>query len=275
MKLSRILIIAAALFFSAPQLMAQPAESQVLDGIYERQNTKERQILPYDHIREADAFWEKRVWRVIDIREKINLPFMFPKEPFISILLDLAQSGEVTVYSGVDDEFTEPVGSEDLGQLLNSVDTVYTVDPETYEEIETVVQNDFNPETITSFRVKESWVFDEERSMMVCRIIGIAPVEDVYDENGNYRGQRLMFWAYYPELRPLLVNYETFNPFNDAIRLSWEDLLEMRMFNSYVMKESNVYDRRIQDYASGVDALYESERVKNEIFKFEHDLWTY
>jgi hypothetical protein len=47
------------------------------------------------------------------------------------------------------------------------------------------------------------------------------------------------------------------------------------MFSSYIVKESNVYDRSIQSYARGVDALLESERIKEELFTVEHDLWHY
>jgi gliding motility associated protien GldN len=84
-----------------------------------------------------------------------------------------------------------------------------------------------------------------------------------------------IFWAHYPSLRNQLVKQEVFNPRNDAIRFTWDDLFEMRMFSSYIYKESNVFDRRIQDYATGVDALRESDRIKQDIFNFEHDLWSY
>jgi hypothetical protein len=57
--------------------------------------------------------------------------------------------------------------------------------------------------------------------------------------------------------------------------MSWEDIMEMRYFSSYIYKESNVYDRRLQDYLSGVDLLLEADKIKNEIFSFEHDLWSF
>ena len=41
------------------------------------------------------------------------------------------------------------------------------------------------------------------------------------------------------------------------------------------LKESNVYDRRVMDYKAGIDILYEAEKIKYEIFNFEHDLWSY
>jgi hypothetical protein len=47
------------------------------------------------------------------------------------------------------------------------------------------------------------------------------------------------------------------------------------MFDSYIIKEENVYDRKINQYSTGVDALLEAERIKMDIFNFEHDLWEY
>jgi hypothetical protein len=47
------------------------------------------------------------------------------------------------------------------------------------------------------------------------------------------------------------------------------------MFASYIYKENNVYDRRIEDYMQGMDALVEAERIKHDITNMEHDLWDY
>lgn len=248
-------------------------EPLVLDGLYKKIAVEEKHVLEYDHIREADVMWQKRVWRVIDTREKLNLPFAYPEEPLIGIFMDLVNSGEVTVYT--DEDFTTAFTKEDLASQIGGADSVLVFDFDTGAEIWNVVSNDFNPEEVQQFRLKEDWVFDEESSTMVVRIIGIAPVRDIYDDNGNFRGQNALFWAYYPEMRRYLTNYEAFNPFNDAQRNSWEDIFEMREFASFIIKESNSRDLRIQDTYSGVDALLESERVKNDIFLYEHDLWSY
>jgi gliding motility associated protien GldN len=84
-----------------------------------------------------------------------------------------------------------------------------------------------------------------------------------------------MFWVYYPEAREVLSRERVFNAGNDASPSSWEDLMEMRFFASYIYKESNVLNRRLQDYLSGVDLLLEADKIKQEIFNFEHDLWSY
>ena len=50
----------------------------VLDGVYVKEHTVERQVIPYPFLREADVMWSKRIWRVIDLNEKMNLPLRYP-----------------------------------------------------------------------------------------------------------------------------------------------------------------------------------------------------
>lgn len=235
----------------------------------------EKPVLPYDPVREADIFWEKRIWRVIDVREKMNQPFIYPELPFAKILLDAATNGEITVYSTEDDKFSYPLTMDDVASKMGSVDTVEVFDPETYETTVKVVRNDLNPEDIQRYRIKEVWFFDEESSTMQVRILGIAPLQDVKDDNGNFQYENPMFWVYYPDARQMLARQKVFNDANDASPTSWEDLFEMRYFSSYVYKQSNVQDRRLQDYLTGVDMLLEGQKIKQEIFNFEQDLWSY
>ena len=252
-----------------------PIQQGPLDDIVKRTTMNEKPVLPYDPVREADIFWEKRVWRVIDVREKMNQPFTYPEMPFAKILLDAATNGEITVYSTEDDKFSYPLTMEDVAMKMGSVDTVDYFDPDTYETTVKVVRNDLDPSDIQRFRVKEVWFFDEESSTMQVRILGIAPLQDVKDENGNFQYENPMFWVYYPEARQMLARQKVFNDNNDASPTSWEDLFEMRYFSSYIFKQSNVQDRRLQDYLTGVDMLLEGQKIKQEIFNFEQDLWSY
>jgi len=80
----------------------------------------------------------------------------------------------------------------------------------------------------------------------------------------------------YDEARDILSKKEAYNQFNDAQRISFDDLFLQRRFDSYIIAESNVYnDRVISEYAVGRDAMFEAERVKKDLFNFEHDLWEY
>lgn len=246
-----------------------------LDDVVEGNTIGRKRILPYDNVREADIFWKKKIWRVVDIREKMNLPFAYPERPFFSILMDAAKTGEIKAYSTEDDKFSIELTPDEVASMGASIDTIATLDPETYEETFQIVRNEVNPEDVKRFRLKEIWFFDEETSTLQVRILGIAPLIDVKDDNGNFRYEKPMFWIYYPEAREMLAKQQVFNIFNDSSPMTWEDLLEMRFFSSYIYKESNVFDRRLQEYLSGVDLLLEADKIRKEIFNFEHDLWSY
>ena len=272
-KKGKFVFAALLLLFAGVAFAQEP-----LDGAWVKTTTKEKDISPYDYIREADVFWAKRIWRMIDVREKMNLTFKYPQQPLIEILHTASKNGELTVYdpSVVDaDQFKQVMSVEDVKKLGSRVDTVMQINPITLEEEQVIQKNDLTWDKIVKYRVKEDWFFDEETSTMMCRIIGLAPIMEDFDASGNYRGDMTMYWIYYPDLRPILAKYEVFNPKNDAVRMSWEDIFEARLFESYIYKESNVHDRNIQEYATGVDALLESDRVKYENFNYEHDLWNY
>jgi gliding motility associated protien GldN len=253
----------------------KPRDTIPRDDIYDRYMTAEKLTLAYDHLHEKDVMWEKRIWRLIDTREKRNHHFAYEKKPFIRILLDAAKKGDIQAFSVIDDEFTTALTQEEMQQLGSSVDTVITFDPETFQEIVTVVVNELNPNDVKQYRLKEVYFFDEERSDLGVRILGIAPIVNRYDDNGNFLNSGPMFWTYYPDMRRILAKTPYFNESNDVNHMSWEDVFEARIFSSYIIKESNVYDRRIQDYKSGIDVLYESDKIKDGIFHFEHDLWDY
>jgi gliding motility associated protien GldN len=255
---------------------AQPLPDRPRDGAYDEHVEDERRIIPYDYLREADVFWRKRIWRVIDCQEKVNLPFVYPKEPLITLLLNALKNKEITVYDPIDDEFTREMDISEIESILSRSDTIHTISPITYLDTMIISRTELDPLSFKKYRLKEDWIFDEELSMMYVRIIGFAPVREVIDQNtGEKRGESVLFWVHYPSVRQVLANKLAFNTKNSAIRMSWEDIFEMRMFGSYIVKEDNEYDREIQSYALGIDAVLESERVKLELFKFEHELWHY
>jgi len=249
-----------------------------LDDVVEKKLVIEKRLLPYAPIREADIMWEKRIWRVVDIREKMNLPFGYSQRPLFQILKEAAEKGEITIYSTEDDKFTQPLSLEQVLAIGGSVDTIMVPNPDSqdpYDLVQKIVKNDINYEEVKRFRLKEVWYFDKQYSRLQVRILGIAPIIDVNNDDGSFRYEQPLFWVYYPDARKLLANEKVFNSGNDATPLSWEDIFEMRYFTSYIYKESNVFDQRIQDYMSGLDILLESDRIKREIFNFEHDLWSY
>lgn len=239
--------------------------------------------VPYAHLREADVMWMKRVWRRIDLKEKLNHPLFYPIEPaddrrslFDVIRSALLNEGLITAYDaalGDGDEFTRPLSRSELERLLDRSDTIQTEDPDTGEMIDMVIDQQITSGDIVAYTIKEDHIFDRQRSVMDIRIIGIAPVIAVMGSDGELRGVRTLFWLYYPECRYVFAQSEAFNRHNDAERLSFDALFRKRQFSSTVTKWSNVYDREITDHAMGLDALLQGEAIEEELFEFEHDLW--
>lgn len=276
MKRKLSLILVALLLSGACRLLAQTTDTQPRDLFYDEVAVKEREPIPYDYVSESDVYWHKRVWRVIDVKEKMNLPFSYEGldwsnlKPLISVLRDAAIANEITVYD--EDNFQVALTPDVVSQRGASVDTLPQYDLQTGEVIgDTIMQRPFDPNKVLHWRVKEDWFFNKKTSTMQVRIMGLAPL--YYDEEAKI--ETPLFWIYYPSSRTVLSHNEAFNPKNDAQRMSWDDMFQMRLFSSVIIKESNVFDRRIQEYATGLDALRESDRIKEDIFNFEHDLWSY
>jgi gliding motility associated protien GldN len=276
-----------------PLAIEPPKKSLRNDAAIERNLVKERTPLAYEHIREDDAWYRERVWREIDIREKMNLPFRYKAQEdngdqrFVMILLQAIKSGEVTAFDPtVDDRFTTPMPVAKIGEMIaGKCDTIQVIDwakdPNGTKGIlkDSTSCREFNPDDILKFRIKEEWVFDKESSRMYARILGIAPIKTYVDENtGTVLGEAPIFWVYYPDLRPILAKYEVYNAKNFGARMSWEELFESRFFASYIVKSTleNPYDMFIKQYIKDdILRLLEGDNIKDKIFNFEQDLWSY
>lgn len=281
--LSKFKVFAFILLGAA--FLSESASAQVLeprDQLYDKVTTPTRRIMPYTEIREADVMWERRIWRVIDLREKMNQTFYYPFEVtngrsnLITIIKNSIEKGELRAYDPFYDDFTVAYTAQ---QALNiGSDTIFYTDYrpyEPYEEYDTFRYNSLDYSTIKKFYVKEGWVFDKARSVLEVRILGICPVREVRDQNGEFRGEQPMYWVYFPELRTIIANEEIYNRFNNiGQQITYDDAFMKRLFSSYIYKEDNVYDRQIKDYMkNGLEALLENEDIKDRIRNYEHDLW--
>ncbi|MCD4731115.1 MAG: gliding motility protein GldN [Bacteroidales bacterium] len=265
-----------------------PATAQILDsprdGIFEEIHLQDKKPIPYYPVREADVIWKKRIWRLMDLRQKINHPFYYPETPqkgwknFMTVIMDAIREGTITAYDPAkDDQFLVPLTFQEIEKKFTRTDTVPIVDPNNPQRIlrYEVVTEEFDASEVMRIKIKEDWFFDKQRSVMDVRILGICPVRNLYDDDGNYFGLEEMFWVYFPEARPVFAQSVVFNRKNSAEERTYDELFWKRMFGSYVYKEENVYNREITDYASGMDALLEAERIKGELFEFEHELWEF
>ena len=260
-----------------------PAEGEVLNGLYIPAH-REFNTISYTSLREADVMWDKRIWRVMDLREKINHPLYFPVNPipsrtsFMQMIMHQltceSVEGMLTPYDVLDDEFTVRLSKSEV------IEKTFTKEELTVEndngDLETItVDNPFEFSAVKRLRLKEEWFFDNQKSVMEVRIIGLCPVMEMFDEMGEYKGEKPMVWLYFPELRVPMSKTAMFNTKNRAATLTYDQLFMKRRFSSYIFKETNVYDRKIDTYKQDLDLLLESKQIEHDIFQFEQDLWEY
>ena len=251
------------------------------DYTYPHTAVKERKAVPYRYIREANVKWSKRIERVIDVREKQNKVMHWPRNPFYLIVWNAAMKGEVTAYAN--DSLTSIVTPEDIEKMVNIEQTVMVPNPDNpddpYDLVPQTVQITYEPSKIIKYRLMEDWIFDHNYSDFRAKIIAIAPLIKPPTESGIELGEQPLYWLKMDDLRDQLSQQEVFNSRNDAARYSFDHWFQMRMFNSYIVKESNMYDIDIKYFDEfrddGVAALLESDRIKNDLFILEHDLWEY
>ena len=144
--------------------------------------------------------------------------------------------------------------------------------------------NEFAYKMVTGFRIKGIWYFDKIQSDLRYRPLAIAPVtqlvgniDDESDDPSTWETLPL-FWIYYPDAREVLKDAYVFSDKNSSVRKSFDELINARRFNSMIYLEENTQeDREVSQYISknAFMQLLESERIKEKIRNFEHDMWSW
>ena len=158
-------------------------------------------------------------------------------------------------------------------QVVNPAAPARVLDPQFIDKRELTAQD------ITGYKLKGYWYFDKRQSELKYRLLGICPVapeaREVGTENPDYID---LFWIFYPSIRDYLHGFLAFNEKNSSMPVSFDRILDSRQFGGVIYKEENVYgDRLITEYVNenALNQLLESDRIKDKIRDFEHDMWNY
>ena len=234
-------------------------------------------VVPYPFLRQDDMMWSSRHWERIHVQEKLNHPLYYPVVPLpdrksmFDVIKDAIMSeGSIReVYR--DYLFEMYLTPQEVAQILIRVDTLR--DPDDPSIILAVDSIELKSPNVIAWEIKSDWYFDKQRGEMKSRIIGLSPVVKDPQTQEIYN----IFWIWFPDARQALSTNIAYNPDNNTRRLTFDQILQMRYFNSVVYKEDNVYDRMIKDYKQNrpMEQLLESRRIREELRDYEHNLWQF
>lgn len=266
--------------------MTQGVSAQIANSVIQRNELIGKRPMPLPDVRPSDVFWAKTIWRIVDLREKMNLPLYYPttetdgRMNLINVLLEGIEDGLITPFDArLDDNFEVPMSYEQVQEAFGAETTVEeTIDFDTGERKTVVIPGEIRTNEVKQYMIKEEWYFNKQTSALNVRILGICPIRE-YTRDDDPSGQVLrqkVFWVAYPEVRSLLATKPVVNPNNEAQAMSYDDLFIKRYFNSYIVQGSAAYDdSEINAFTTGKEAMLESQRIENEILNFEQDLWEY
>ena len=136
MKNSFLFTLVSVLIFLSIDTLAQSVYDEK-NSVYKKEKHIKKKKQPYTELREADIMWSRKIWREIDLRQKINHPFYYPKNDgsgsrtqdrmsLIDVIYSAAQEGAIKCYnpSNGDDEFRQEMSQQEL-RNIGSAKEVY------------------------------------------------------------------------------------------------------------------------------------------------------
>ena len=164
-----------------------------MNSVFKKEKHHNKKVQKYAALRQADVMWSRKIWREIDMRQKINHPFYYPendgvghtiedRKSLIDVIYSAILEGSITAYgnAAMDDEFREPMTQEEIKKIGGAKEEIVEVidwdavaagaDPE--EATKRVLdKRQFDRNSVKKWRLKEEWFFDKQRSVMDVRTV--------------------------------------------------------------------------------------------------------
>lgn len=250
----------------------------VTDGFYQANNLEDAVPFAFPKVNMKNIRFYKRVWRDIDLSNEENYIYAIPGASLIEAIMDGINGGKLTPYSPEDDTFTTKMtASEGVAQFADSV-LVPIFDDEGNQIDAQMTLNEFNPERVTKFRIKEDIFFDKQRGRLETRIIGVAPLMDISSsaELAESIGSTPAFWLYFPQLRYTLVKVDVSDPDRGIYDMSMDDLFVQRKFASNIIRESSPSAMRQQAlYAeTAEEQAQDAQEIEDKLETYKEKLWS-
>lgn len=242
------------------------------DGYYQVSDLHDAVPFAYPKVNPKNIRFYKRVWRDIDLKNKENYIFAIPGASLMEAIMKSIKEGKLTPYNPEDDGFkTKLTAREGEARFTDSV-LVPIFDNEGNQIDAKMTLNEFNPEKVTKFRIKEDIFFDKQRGKLETRIIGVAPLMTINSsaELAESVGETPAFWLYFPQLRYTLVQLDVSDPDKELYDMTMDDLFVQRKFSSKIVRQTSP-SQRMQYAADGQDTT--EKEIEDKIQLYKDRLW--
>ena len=287
-----ILAIAATVISVNAQNIIDAEDGHNPNDFYQQGLVVGKKAMPYPYLRESDVVWKTTIWRAIDMNETFNQYMYFPQDNerntqgrinLVNLIVTTAANGDFDVYE--DDDMKIPqewdkARANLAGQQVIRVDTGEEDEDGNPIYVDSTAPGEPDFESFKKVMLKEYWYIDKQDTRQKVRIVGLCFIFDKMTYQAGTEvplsGQK-SFWVPMNEMnvRQVLVNANAYEASNDVAERSYDDIFIQRYFDSYISRESNVYNRSIDDYLTGEDAILRSQDIENKIFDIESDMWEY
>ena len=246
-------------------------------GFYQVNNLEDAVPFAYPEVNLKNIRFYKRVWRDIDLKDERNYIYAIPGNSLMEVIMKGIETGKLTPYNPEDDSFKGKLSAtEGIARFADSV-LVPIFDDEGNQIDSRMALNEFNPERVTKFRIKEDIFFDKQRGRLETRIIGVAPLMDITtsSELATSVGSTPAFWLYFPQLRYSLVKVDISDPDRGLYDMTMDDLFVQRKFASKIVRESSPGMLQQATYA-GADSTQtdNSANLEDKLESYKKKLWT-
>ena len=259
--------------------------------------------------RADDVVWSRTVYRIIDMRFRQNYQLYNPvssEDPQYSslfkVMLKAIENGmpiyeKSSTIGDVKPYFNlPPMAREVIPTLLNTDRTgelgdgdIATSEYMLLNYDSTTQKMRFNNYSYKGFvrnqlkyMIQEVVFFDKHYSRLYSKILAIAPLHS--DNVTYYDGMpvmealygQILFWVPFDYFRPYMAQQYLMPNRNDTKRITFDDFFAQKLYTSYIVGASNIYNRMIPDYVkTREEIVHEQQLIESELLNFELDLWEY
>ncbi len=298
MKFSKFLSLSVLLFIG---ISSFAQEVEIDDRI-------ENSVRP---IPEEDIFYMTRLWRRMDLNEKMNRPFFSAGNEISKYLIDWVNAGVLKAYKN--DSLRTEISIEDFkenlkididnidGQLSaaemaagfggsetsSGVDdgwgTVPTGQPEkpasndgfSSSPIAASTDEYFFPKDLTILEIKEDAVIDKKRSRLYFDIQTVTLIVPASKTRAGFDKPVASFR--YKDIYNLMKankNCVWYNSQNEMQHKNMSTAFDLRLFDARIIKKGNAEDKFLTDiYRGEQEGLMMSQLIENQLIELEDTMW--